>query len=191
MIEPGAPSRILPLEDATEEQEALLAKTIPPHRDRPPNVFATLAQHPLLCRRVNALGGLFITEGTIAPRERELVILRVATQARSKYEFSHHASLARGAGLTGAEITATSQPLDQHDWRDTDAELLGLVDELYSMEDVSDQTWGSMEGRFAPAALMELIFLVCFYRTLSTFVRAVRIQLEDEVDLPPLAADWE
>ena len=126
-----------------------------------------------------------MTQGTLAPRERELVILRIAAQMRSQYELAHHSSLARMVGLTASEVVALSQPLDRHAWGDTDLQLLAFVDELYSLEDVSDQTWRMLEDRFAPAELMELIFLVCFYRTLATFVRAVRIQLDENAGVAP------
>jgi alkylhydroperoxidase family enzyme len=72
---PTAP-RLQPITEISADLEPVLAKTV--LRDgKPLNIFGVLAHHPKLLDRFNRLGGLLLTRGTVPPREREIVILRV------------------------------------------------------------------------------------------------------------------
>src|SRR3954467_10343048 len=64
------------------------------------NLFATLARHPRLLKRWSAFGGTLLLRGELPARERELVILRTAANTGAAYEWGHHVSIARRAGVT-------------------------------------------------------------------------------------------
>src|SRR5262249_38132885 len=89
--------RIAPLTDPTPEVKELLDKT--KIREGPVlNIFATMAHHPRLLKRLNVLGGLFLGRGLLPARERELVILRTAWRTGCVYEFGQHTLLGRREG---------------------------------------------------------------------------------------------
>lgn len=174
--------RIAPVQEYTEEQRELLAKTLISPAGRPLNIFATLAHHPRLLNRFNALGGLFLSKGLLPPRERELVILRVAYRTRSVYEFGQHTVIGRAAGLTDQEIERIVGPLDDPAWASPDRALLAFTDELIESDRVSDAIWSAVAERWDEPRLLELIMLVGFYRMVAGFLNGVGV--EPEAGLP-------
>jgi alkylhydroperoxidase family enzyme len=185
--------RIPPVENPDDEVRAMLANTLVTADARPTNVFATIGHHPLLLRRMLAMGDTFIGSGRLAPRERELVILRVAASTRSAYEWGQHVLIGREAGIS-AEIGWITEPLDHPAaaWSDDERAVLTLTDELLASASVSDDTWARVARTHETAEVLELVALVGFYRLLAGVLRAARVQTEPGVPGPPpgAAADW-
>ena len=170
--------RIAPLTDPSPEVEEILEKT--KVRPGPPlNIFSTMAHHPRLLKRFNVLGGLFLGRGLLPPRERELVILRTACRSNCEYEFGQHTLLARQAGLTDDEIRRVTEELA--DWPDGDAHLIQLADEIHAQRDVTDELWATLERRWSPAQMIELVTLAGFYGMVATFLNSTRVQLDAAV----------
>ena len=180
-----AQARIAPVSEPTEEQQELLSKTLLGPDGRALNVFATLAHHPHLLRRVNALGGLFMAHGSLPPRERELLILRTAYRIGSDYEWAQHVVIGRRAGLTDDEIARVARPADDGAWTDGERALLAAADELYEGDDVGTETWAALERDWSTEQLLELVVMVGFYRMLGGYLRAARVQLEPGMETTP------
>ncbi len=153
------PPRIEPVATPDEEQRAVLATTLPRADGAPLNVFATLAHVPRLARRVSALGGYFAVHAAIAPRDRELVVLRTALRVGSDYEIAHHRVIGAVAGLSEEEMDAAVDPDAAYAWAPADAALLALTDELCATHHVSDATWTALADR-DDAERIELLILV-------------------------------
>lgn len=179
--------RIAPVAEPTEEQAALLDLTGLRHNGRALNIFTTLAHHPLLLKRTNALGGAFIAHGQVPPRERELVILRVASRLRCAYEFGQHALLGAQAGVAEAEIAQLAVPLDESPWSADDRTLLQFADELLDDCDIEDETWDALQARMSTEEMLEVMLMVGFYRMLAGFLMASRVELEPGLPEPPEA----
>ena len=116
---------------------------IAPTDERPPslttamnahNVRATLATNPTVAGGMAAMGRALLQEGTIAPRARELVILRMGWNCQSRYEFGQHTLMARTVGVSDAEIQLLTRPLELGSWTAPDRALLEMVDDLYRDE---------------------------------------------------------
>lgn len=170
--------RIPPVDDPDPEQAELLAKTLMGPDGRPLNIFATLARHPLLLKRVNALGGLFMAHGSHSARNREIVILRTGFRVGSEYEWAQHVVIGSRAGLSDEEIERVRRPQRDGDWSEEDRLLLVAVDELSEVDDLSDETWRALDRRFETAQILELVMMVGFYRMLGGYLRSVRVQGE-------------
>ena len=85
------------------ELEQMLSSALS-HDGQPLNIFAVLAHHPKLLKRFNLFGGFLLNKGLVPDREREIVILRVGSNAGSVYEFGQHTIIGAEAGLSEAEI---------------------------------------------------------------------------------------
>src|SRR2546421_9612322 len=70
----------------------------------PPNVFTTLARHRRLFRRWLRFAGALMPGGVLPRAETELLILRVAHNSRSEYEWRQHKRLAVLAGLEPEDV---------------------------------------------------------------------------------------
>jgi 4-carboxymuconolactone decarboxylase len=160
-----APPRIPPLrtDERTDEQSRLLEGVGGPDAL---NIFATLARHPKLFRRWLPFGGALLFTGTLAPRDRELVILRTAWRCGCAYEWGQHVAFARDAGLSDDEIRRLA--VDALDgWPDADTAVLGAVDELLSGHRITEPTWQALAARFDESQLVELPLLAGHYAMLA------------------------
>lgn len=172
--------RIGRVEAPDAEQQAALAKT--PHRPdgEPLNVFSTLAHHPALLRRVNALGGAFPRHAALPTRARELVTLRVAARVGSDYVAHQHRAVGARAGLTRAELDAAGDPETAHPWSAMDAALLAVADELLATHALRDATWVGLDGHLdTDAERLELVLLVGFYALMGALANATGIELDE------------
>jgi len=151
------------------------------------NVFLTLAKNPALFVRWLAFSAEPYTEGRLAPRQRELLILRTAWRCRCDYEWGQHARMARAAGLTDEEIAGVAGPLDARAWPAVDAALLRTVDELVEDHAVAPTTWDTLARHFDEPQLIEVLMVTGNYIGLAGFLNAVGVEREAGVPGLPIA----
>ena len=172
--------RVDPVETPDEPLRELLAKTLLAPDGSFLNVFTTLAHRPRLLRRFNSMGAYFTAHDELVPRDRELVILRTAAHARSRYEIGQHRRLGAQAGLTAEEIHAALDPAAEHAWSESDSALLALSDELTATDTVSDALWERLGERYDDEQRIDLLALVGYYRMLAGVLNGLRVQLEGQ-----------
>jgi 4-carboxymuconolactone decarboxylase len=151
------------------------------------NVFLTLAKNPELFVRWLAFSAEPYTEGRLAPRQRELLILRTAWRCRCDYEWGQHVRMGRAAGLTDEEIAGVAGHLDAGAWSPLDEALLHVVDELVGDHAVTGRTWDILAGHFDEPQLIEVLMVVGNYIGLAGFLNAVGVEREAGVSGLPTA----
>jgi 4-carboxymuconolactone decarboxylase len=176
--------RLRPVVNPTPEVAELLAG-MPAQDGVPLNVFATLAHHPRLLKRMNVFGGLFLAHSTLPVREREIVILRAAWRAGSEYEFGQHTLLGRQSGLADAEVSALAG--GERDWAASDRLLIDVTDQVHAQARLEVATWESLLAGYGAATAIEVIFLAGFYRMLAGFLNTVEVEREPGVPGWPAA----
>jgi len=145
------------------------------------NVVATFAHHRELSDRFAPLFDLILNHGITPRRQRELVILRTGWNCGSEYEFGQHTLFGRDAGLSYAEIAATTRPLSTHPWPEEDRLLLQMADDLYVDTCVTDATWKQLAARWAPAEILEFAASVLCYVAVAGIINTFGIQLDPGV----------
>ncbi|MGB7481446.1 MAG: carboxymuconolactone decarboxylase family protein [Burkholderiaceae bacterium] len=171
-------NRIAPAEAPFEPAIAqAFARIMPPGRE-PLALFRTMARNPRVLQRMFA--GSLLDQGTLALRERELVILRTCARCGSEYEWGVHVSFfAERAGLDTRIIEATCAIPAEPDELDTrDALLFALVDELHDHADLSAATWDALAAHFSAEHILELIALTGYYHTIAFLTNGLRITPE-------------
>jgi 4-carboxymuconolactone decarboxylase len=168
--------RIQPLSPPYEpDVDAYINKLMPPDSGiEPLRIFRTLAVNFDLATRMRPLSAGLLAHGTIAPRERELVILRTTMLNGAEYEWGVHATIFKE--LSAEEIKATAGRADQ--WTGSDALLVRLCDELHVTATVSDELWAQLCEHWSPQQLLELLILAGWYRTISYVINALQIEPE-------------
>jgi len=158
-------------------QTQLDALTLP--GQTPLYLFRVLARDERLFTR--ALGAGLLDRGHLSVRQRELVILRVCANNRSEYEWGVHVSIfARKAGFTPEQVEATSNASASAGcWSASEQLLLRLCDALFESTELSDALWAELAREFSPEAVLELLLLSSFYRTISVLTNGLRMPLED------------
>jgi 4-carboxymuconolactone decarboxylase len=177
--------RIRPLQEneLTPEQRGVL-ETLE-QRARSFNVFRTLARHPKLAQRFVSTIQYILSESTLLPRDRELLILRIGWLCQSEYEWSRHAILAKEVGLTDRDIRRIMEGSGAEGWTAFESTLLRAVDELYEDAFISEATWNTLAKEYSERQLMDLVLTVGQYNLLSMALNSFGVQLdEDAIGFP-------
>ncbi|NVM90176.1 alkylhydroperoxidase family enzyme [Variovorax sp. SG517] len=172
------PARIEPAtapfdEDISRPLDRLM-KGQPPLR-----LFTTLARDSRLFQKFFA-GGL-LDKGNLSIRQREIVIHRTTALCKSEYEWGVHvATFSRLAGLTPEQVQATvTGSANEACWSAEEQVLLRLCDSLHARSDIDDELWNGLRKYFAEEAIIELLMLAGFYRTVSYLTNGLRMPLEE------------
>lgn len=159
------------------EVQAWLDRTMPPGV-APLTLFTILARDPRLFQRFMS-GGL-LDRGNLTLRQRELVIDRVTARCGSEYEWGVHVALfGARVGLTAAQqASLVHGGPDDPCWPEDERPLLRLCDRLHAACDVDDALWAELRALLSEEAIVELLLLAGFYRTVSYLTNALRLPLE-------------
>ncbi|WP_328608869.1 carboxymuconolactone decarboxylase family protein [Amycolatopsis sp. NBC_00345] len=139
-------------------------------------VVQVLARNPGLMDASSHLGGFLLGQGKLDARIRELAILRVALRCDAPYEWANHVPAALGGGATTTEIDALSDP--EASWAPTDDAVLRAVDEVCQDVFVSDRTWADLAAARSHPEILELLFLIGYYRMMAGFLNSVGVEVK-------------
>jgi alkylhydroperoxidase family enzyme len=183
---------IPPREWSKETSEALLAAyrprnprhPVPPRDPESPkglNAMGVLAYHPELTEAFNHLISHALYFTTISPRQRELLVLRVAHRRSARYEWGQHAYLAARAGLTPEEIERIRSGIGTEGWHPLDAALLTAVDELVADARIGDETYAVLSAELSTQQIMDIVFTVGAYEVFAMALRTFEVELDDDL----------
>lgn len=161
------------------EVQRSLERLMPPGR-APLVLFTTLARDPRLFGRFAGAG--LLDRGHLALRQREIVIDRTCARCASTYEWGVHVALfAARVGLGAAELASLAHGgAGDACWADDERALIELCDALHERCDVDDAPWRALREHFSDEALIELLLLAGFYRTVSYLTNALRLPHEPD-----------
>ena len=145
-------------------------------RTTPPNLFRTLGRHRKVFRGWLRFAGRLMPGGTLPRRETELVILRVAHLRTCAYEFDHHVSLGKRAGVTAVDVARVQDGPEADGWSDREQAVLRAVEQLHHDGDVDDPTWAALRDHLDEREVIELVLLAGHYEMLATAITTLRIQ---------------
>jgi 4-carboxymuconolactone decarboxylase len=176
--------RLLPLEekDWSAEQRELLAPI--GRNGRVYNVFKTLVRYPKLLKRWLPFANHLLFKSSLAPRDRELLILRTAWLARAEYEWGQHVEIAKREGLSEEEIARVGEGPDAAGWGPEEAALLRAADELLGDACLSDGTWAALASRYSEAQRLDIIFTVGGYAMLAMALNSLGVGLDEGLPAP-------
>jgi len=159
------------------EIQAAFDSIMPPGQP-PLALFATLARDPRLFSKFFASS--LLDRGHLTLRQRELVINRTTALCKSEYEWGIHIAIfAAKAKFDEAQIASfVHGSAADACWSDDDRVLLRLCDALHQQCNIDDNLWAQLCNLFSEEAMLELLMLAGFYRTVSYLTNALRLPLE-------------
>jgi AhpD family alkylhydroperoxidase len=175
----------LPADEWDEAVRRSLSGMLPPERCNPRdagNALSTLVHHPALTKAFLRFNTHLTFSSTLPPRVRELAILRVAHRRGCAYEWTHHVTLAKEAGLRDDEIAAVRRGSDGWAAGEFERAVLNGVDELDEKSQLSDQTWAALGERLNDRERMDYIFTVGCYTLLAMAFNTFGVQPEDTAE---------
>jgi 4-carboxymuconolactone decarboxylase len=145
------------------------------------NLLGTFARHPDLTRAYHTLVGHLLFGSTLSPRDRELLVLRVAVVRGADYEWAQHVVIAADVGLTDEEVARVAAGPDADGWSEHERAMLRAVDELVADARMGDGTWAQLATTLHDQQLLDLIFTVGCYETLAMVLRSVDVELDADL----------
>jgi len=122
----------------------------------------------------------------VTSRQREVLLLRGTARCRCAYEWGmrdHY--FAEEARLSEAQIHASVHgDADDASWLTDDRMLLRLADVLHDTIAVSDALWNDLRAAFSDEAILQLLLMAGYYRTVAYLANGLRLPLEPEVGRP-------
>jgi alkylhydroperoxidase family enzyme len=152
--------------------------------DGPPNIFTTLGQHPRLFRAWLRYSAQLMPFGKLPRRDTELVILRVAWQCRSAYEWRQHVPIALRVGLTPDEVGSVADSSPANGFTERQRTLIAATCELLTERTLSDTTWSALSAILDRREAIELCLLIGNYQGLASALGGLGIQPEHDPDIP-------
>jgi alkylhydroperoxidase family enzyme len=167
--------------------EPLLADAGLPQSLAGTNVFREVFNHPPLGSIVGDIVSAVVLNSVLDARTREIAILRVGWRIGSVYEWSHHVPIARRAGMSDEEIIALRADVPSESvLSDLDRCAIAVVDEVLDGVAVSKPTLEAARSLLADDhALLELIMIPGFYRTIGTVLLTTGVPLESNCEAWP------
>ena len=145
----------------------------------PPLVlFTTLARDARLYERLR--GGSLLDKGHLSLRQREIVIDRITALCGSEYEWGVHVTFfGKGARLDAAMLhSLVHGTAGDPCWSAPDRALIRACDQLHTSSDIDDALWAELREHLGEMAVVEVLMLAGFYRTISYLTNVLRLPLE-------------
>lgn len=145
-------------------------------RGRPPHIFTTLGRHRGLFRRWLWFAGALMPGGKLPREETELVILRVAHNTGSEYEWAQHERIAVRAGMSETEVARVREGPDAEGWSERQALLLRAVDAMHADGRIGDELWPELARHLDEVRLIELCMLIGHYEMLAMTLNSLQVE---------------
>jgi alkylhydroperoxidase family enzyme len=161
---------------------------VPPRDPASPsglNAMGVLAHHPELSAAYNQLIRHALYFSTITPRQRELLVLRVAHQRGAAYEWAQHVYQAGVAGVAPEEVARVREGPGAPGWSSLERALLTAADELLADARIGERTYSVLSAELDTQQLMDVVFTVGAYEVFAMALRTFDVELDD--DLRPYA----
>lgn len=147
------------------------------------SVFQILLANPAVAGALNGLLSTLLWKGSLDPRLRELIIMRIGWATGSVYEWTQHWRVATQLGVDPEDV------LTVRDWTTSDRfgpierAVLAATDETLETGAISAATMAECAEHLRDdGVLVELVVAIGNWRLFSSLLRSLDVPLEDGID---------
>jgi alkylhydroperoxidase family enzyme len=153
---------------------APLVERIERERGKVLNLYGMLLHSPPVAEGWLAFLTAIRQKCSLAGRDRELVIMRIAVINGAEYEFRAHVPFAQKEGITQAQIDALRDGrLDVFETRERD--VLAYCESMTREIHVPDAVFQAVRPHFNERELVELTATIAAYNLVSRFLEALQV----------------
>ena len=145
----------------------------------PLNIHNVMAHHPHLMKAWMPFRNHVVSDSSLSPRQRELVILRTAHNCQTDYEWKHHVERGLQAGLDENEIERVKQGPDANGWQADESALLSAADDCHHDFCISEKTLKEIERHFSAQQQLDITVTVGMYMTLALIIKTWDVPMEE------------
>jgi 4-carboxymuconolactone decarboxylase len=171
-------SRITPLDPPySDKTQKLFDLAMPPGME-PLSLFRVMARSERLLPRFMRAGVL--DRGPVPIRDREIVIHRTTARCEAEYEWGVHVNAFGRPLELGEEVLRAIVEGKASDpaFDDRQACLVRMCDELHETSTLGDDVWEELRQHFDEMQILELIYTVGMYHTVSFLVNGLGLENE-------------
>jgi alkylhydroperoxidase family enzyme len=178
--------RIAPVSPPFAPKVQALFDRLPADWSPPFQLFTVLARDERLLLRFTGSSVGYLEPSHVTVRQREVLLLRVTARCRCAYEWGMRVHyFAEQAGLNETQIDASVYgDADDPSWLPDDKALVRLADELHDTISVSDALWTDLCAAFSEEAILQLLLMAGYYRTVACLANGLRLPREPKVGRP-------
>lgn len=175
--------RLAPLSESQWDDEAVqraLAQVLTEDRRNSRDAgsaMTMLVHHPKLARLFLKFNVELLYRSTLPGNLRELAILRTAHRRGCEYEWAHHVTIGKEAGLTDEDIENLQHGAGRGELHQA---VLNAADELDETSRLSPATEAVLIKHLDEHQLMELVFTVGCYSMLAMAFNTFGVELDKE-----------
>jgi len=171
--------RITPLKGPYSTSTQKLFDLAMPDGMEPLSLFRVMARSERLLPRFMRAGVL--DRGPVPIRDREIVIHRTTALCHAEYEWGVHVNAFGRPLELGEDVLRAIVSGDASDsaFDEKQAVLITLCDELHTTSTLCNETWERLREHFDELQLLELIYTVGMYHTVSFLVNGLDLENEE------------
>lgn len=171
-------------DERADDSDAALA-TVLSDRGTIPNVFRAMSASPGLLEAVAPIGTFFRESSVLPPHVREAIVVAVAFDTESTYEWCHHARIARRLALDPVRI-ALDGPWVPGDELIRAGVTVGRA--CLSKKPIDADAAALLAEQLGPRAVVEATGIAGYYAMLAALVVAWEVPLDSGVPVEPMPA---
>ena len=163
-----------------DEVQRALAPLLPEERRNPRdagNALTMLVHHPKLARVFLRFNVQLLYGSSLPAQLRELAILRTAYRRNCEYEWVHHVTMGKEAGLTDSDIEDLQHGAGRDELHQA---VINAADELDEASRLSPATEAVLSQHLDEHQLMELVFTVGCYTMLAMAFNTFGVELDEK-----------
>jgi len=141
------------------------------------NVYSAVGNNGAVLRGLHEFLGALRTDSGLTDRQREVVVLTVASELRSEYEWHQHVSIAADAGLDREEIAAIAR--DDRGSFSADELALVAYTRAVARGRVGDAHHEALREQFDAETVVGTACTAAGYLALGRLIDALGVEIED------------
>ena len=147
------------------------------------SVFRILLQHPPVAKAIyGMLAALLFGKNRLAPRLRELMIMRIGWVTGSEYEWTQHWRVAKDLGLSDELILSVRDWQHANGLTEADRAVLQATDDTLTAGAISDETWSRVcDVLETEEERVELVAAIGNWGLFSRLLRSLDVPLEEGI----------
>ncbi|GBD13871.1 hypothetical protein HRbin24_01915 [bacterium HR24] len=143
------------------------------------NVFRVAAHSPELAHAWWDMMRVALTRLSLAPRLRELAILRVFLLARVPYGFVHHVTIARRLGMSDREIWAVRYYESDPTLGELERLVLRYTDATVALDGRAQSLARELLAHLSERELVELTFCIGIWSMMARLLSALGVEMDE------------
>lgn len=155
----------------------------------PPNMHLTFGRRPELYAKWLPFATYIIPASSLAPRDRQILILRSAFNWRCGYAWAQHVRMSKRLGVLGDGEVASLEDGGPCEWSAKEAALIAACDDCLRAMQVGDRAWATLASHCSEAELFDIVFTIGQYALISIALKSLRVELDEGLSWPPWAED--